>query len=665
MTRRPSVPLRLDLLADDGAVVYLNGVEVVRDNVAPGPVDERHTRRRVPVDAGRRDHVDPLDDPRRSSCSRARTCLPSASTTVPAAATCPSTPSSPPATASAPTPRRRARRRVLVVTDATSDSLRISWDVATDNVGVAEYRLQRDGVADRDASRPHLPRCRSRTGDHLHLHGRRRRRCGQRQPHERCRPRASPPAPSATRSPSTSSGDTSTPASTPARAGAAPGFDDSAWPAGQAELGAGDGDEATIVTNRPVVWFRTAFAVDDPAALARATLALRADDGAVVYVNGVEVVRDNVGPGPVTATTPALGYRWTTADESALRTFDLPVSALVAGTNVVAVSVHNGPGSSDLSFAATLETEGVAAPDTTPPTVPGTPIMSWPSMRPPHRWPGHLRSTTSRSTATRSGATAPRSARPSPLRSSTPDSTPATTYTYRVRAVDAAGQRRAAVAAGDGHNGTRRGRSHDADRPETPTGGTSTPGVAPAVRIGPARASTTAPGWWAPPSWAPATATRPPSSPTVRSCGSVTPSTSPTQRRSHRSSSRYRPMTVPSCISTASRCCATTSAPGPLDATTPALDYRWGPAETELRTFALDPASLTAGSNVIAVSIHNGPGSTDSSFSASLALPDPAGSPAAKRTSVRARLGPTLGCHGLDRRRPAARSVLAAQCSMT
>src|SRR5690606_30618872 len=86
-----------------------------------------------------------------------------------------------------------------------------------------------------------------------------------------------------------------------------PGFDDSSWAMGSAELGYGDGDEATVVSYGPnpsdkyiTTWFRSSFeALDAPETV---TLDLLVDDGAIVYLNGVELLRDNVGPGPDSAT---------------------------------------------------------------------------------------------------------------------------------------------------------------------------------------------------------------------------------------------------------------------------------------------------------------------------------------------------------------------------
>lgn len=130
---------------------------------------------------------------------------------------------------------------------------------------------------------------------------------------------------------------------------ALPGFDDLSWPRGVGDLGTGNGDDTTVVTNQPTVWLRAIFDVDDPAAVLAFDIDLMADDGAVVFVNGVEVLRDNVGAGPVDGSTAAAGYRWGAAEDLA-RPFSLPTGVLAGGQNVLAVALVNGPGSSDLSF---------------------------------------------------------------------------------------------------------------------------------------------------------------------------------------------------------------------------------------------------------------------------------------------------------------------------
>jgi len=138
-----------------------------------------------------------------------------------------------------------------------------------------------------------------------------------------------------------------------------PTFDDTTWAQGPAQLGYGDGDEATVISYGPnanqkyvTSWFRTSFlATAVPATL---TLDLVADDGAVVYLNGVEVLRDNVGPGDDVAALRAASGRSGTA-ENAVRSFVLPPELVTAGINTIAVSVHQDlPTSSDLSFSAAL-----------------------------------------------------------------------------------------------------------------------------------------------------------------------------------------------------------------------------------------------------------------------------------------------------------------------
>src|SRR5690606_11910697 len=91
-------------------------------------------------------------------------------------------------------------------------------------------------------------------------------------------------------------------------------YNDSAWASGVAELGYGDGDEATVVNwvdinggKNPCTYFRTKFNLTSlPTANQRVALKLKRDDGAIVYINGIEAVRDNMPAGPVTHETYAL-----------------------------------------------------------------------------------------------------------------------------------------------------------------------------------------------------------------------------------------------------------------------------------------------------------------------------------------------------------------------
>ncbi|RKS71332.1 hypothetical protein CLV35_3128 [Motilibacter peucedani] len=135
-----------------------------------------------------------------------------------------------------------------------------------------------------------------------------------------------------------------------------PGFDDSTWSLGASELGFGDNDEATVVapvaSKHPITaYFRTTVDVANPASYSSLLLNLVRDDGAVVYVNGVEVARDNMPAGAPTATTPAVSAITLRADEKAAVSFTVPASVLVPGTNTIAVEVHQSDvWSPDLSF---------------------------------------------------------------------------------------------------------------------------------------------------------------------------------------------------------------------------------------------------------------------------------------------------------------------------
>ena len=89
--------------------------------------------------------------------------------------------------------------------------------------------------------------------------------------------------------------------SDPGTAWRQPGFSDVAWRSGPAQLGYGDGDEATVVGFGPLsffkyitTYFRRSFTLAEPSDVVRLRLRLQRDDGAVVYLNGVEVARSNL-----------------------------------------------------------------------------------------------------------------------------------------------------------------------------------------------------------------------------------------------------------------------------------------------------------------------------------------------------------------------------------
>ena len=134
-------------------------------------------------------------------------------------------------------------------------------------------------------------------------------------------------------------------------------FNDSAWASGPAQLGYGDGDEATVIsygTNSSskyiTTYFRRSFHMPDTSFITNLAVRLQRDDGAVVYLNGVEVYRSNMPGGTVGYQTLASSTE-PTADENSFHVRAVPAPLLHPGTNVLAVEVHQSDvTSSDLSF---------------------------------------------------------------------------------------------------------------------------------------------------------------------------------------------------------------------------------------------------------------------------------------------------------------------------
>ena len=145
-------------------------------------------------------------------------------------------------------------------------------------------------------------------------------------------------------------------------------FNDSGWTSGTAQLGYGDGDEATLLSYGPdannkfiTTYFRRAFSVADASVFTSLTLRVLRDDGAVVYLNGTELWRTNMPAGAVSHTTlasVAIGG----ADETTFFQTNLGPNFLVNGTNVLAVEIHQANvTSSDVSFDLQLVGSDTAA----------------------------------------------------------------------------------------------------------------------------------------------------------------------------------------------------------------------------------------------------------------------------------------------------------------
>ncbi|HVT82562.1 MAG TPA: lamin tail domain-containing protein, partial [Phycisphaerae bacterium] len=137
-----------------------------------------------------------------------------------------------------------------------------------------------------------------------------------------------------------------------------PGFDEGTdsqpWQNGVTSIGYGDGDDLTnisdMVSSYSSIYLRNTFTITGtvPTSI---TLRLFVDDGAIVYINGIEVTRAHVSAGNKTYTSLATDH------EAAWETFTLsnPSTYLNLGINTIAIHAMNSTlDSSDFSIDCQL-----------------------------------------------------------------------------------------------------------------------------------------------------------------------------------------------------------------------------------------------------------------------------------------------------------------------
>lgn len=132
------------------------------------------------------------------------------------------------------------------------------------------------------------------------------------------------------------------------------GFSDATWASGNAQLGYGDGDEATVVSYGPdannkyiTTYFRKTISVLNPSSFTSILGNVKRDDGIAIYVNGTEVYRNNLEAGAAYNTLGTLA----SDDGATPQSFNFSPSAFVSGNNVIAVEIHqNSLTSTDISF---------------------------------------------------------------------------------------------------------------------------------------------------------------------------------------------------------------------------------------------------------------------------------------------------------------------------
>ncbi|MGO4107880.1 glycoside hydrolase domain-containing protein [Paenibacillus sp. YAF4_2] len=154
-------------------------------------------------------------------------------------------------------------------------------------------------------------------------------------------------------------------------------FDDSTWSSGEAMLGYDSyGKPATKVSYGPnanskytTTYFRKTFDAKDLSGILELDASLIRDDGAIVYLNGHEIIRTNMPAGAVNYGTFANA---TVGDERDRNVYVIDPSFLVEGKNVLTAEVHQvNATSSDIAFEFSLE----AVRKLTIPAAPTNPIV--------------------------------------------------------------------------------------------------------------------------------------------------------------------------------------------------------------------------------------------------------------------------------------------------
>ncbi len=133
-------------------------------------------------------------------------------------------------------------------------------------------------------------------------------------------------------------------------------YTDTVWLSGPAPLGYGNPVSTTVgfgpsANNKYITtYFRNVFTVTAPSAYESYMLHLLRDDGAVVYLNGTEVMRSNMPAGNIGYTTQAVTGTGGSGESHFFPRF-VTASLVLTGLNTVAVEVHQASiSSSDIGF---------------------------------------------------------------------------------------------------------------------------------------------------------------------------------------------------------------------------------------------------------------------------------------------------------------------------
>jgi hypothetical protein len=142
-------------------------------------------------------------------------------------------------------------------------------------------------------------------------------------------------------------------------------FVDTGWPQGRGVLGYDNGNNTLVqsVTNTVLAllgtngssivthYFRTSFDFTNSGFVTGITFSNLIDDGAVFYLNGVEIYRENMPSGTITAGT----YASSGTESTSFSVVTRPAPSIVTGRNVLAVELHqNSSVPSDANMGAAV-----------------------------------------------------------------------------------------------------------------------------------------------------------------------------------------------------------------------------------------------------------------------------------------------------------------------
>ncbi len=157
-------------------------------------------------------------------------------------------------------------------------------------------------------------------------------------------------------------------------------YNTSAWPSGNGPLGYGDPVTTSFVSGVDTAYLTKDFTVNLADLTNTVEFGVRRDDGIIVYLNGEEVVRDNMNAGVVNHADFSTGIV-DGAAETAINIFSIPKNKFVQGNNRISIELHNRSAtSSDLTIDAYLKNIGTLIPPAN--TCTGTHISCFTSIVP-------------------------------------------------------------------------------------------------------------------------------------------------------------------------------------------------------------------------------------------------------------------------------------------